>query len=224
MMLDRVVFPNGPMSIETLLTLGLTACILAVAFVLRLIVLGSLKLGLLLAGKDPSWLKPQTAATSKTPGRPRTAARRLRPAPGSGAALGRAIATAGRKTAAGLASLGAALAAAASSAGAAAIAGAAALEEWADNTNRRLAPRTTEASAALRSRAAAATKRVSPFFVTAVATIQYLVTTAGSWVKKRVIAAPAPPGRAAEPKRVIDLDRDDPLATNRKRPTAGARL
>ena len=242
-MLDRAVSPDGPMSIETLLTLGLTAVILVVAFVLRLVILSVVKGGLLLAGKDTSRLRPHSAAVARVPLRTRVSSTGRRTAAGwahvraaltsagSKTAAGFAflrprIASAGRKTAAALAFLAALLAAGVASMGRAAVAGAAGLERWADTTNERLAPYTIQATAALRRSAAAGGRRIGPVLVTTVATVQHLASLTLVRARPRGKHSVSPAAGANEPNRVIDLDRDrdDEPVVRRTDRAAGARL
>jgi len=243
-MLDRVVSADGLMSIETLLTLGLTAVILVVAFVLRVVILSVVKVGLLLAGKDTPRLQPHSAAVARPPLRTRLASAGRRTAAGwahVGAGLTSAgrktaaglaflrphLASAGRKTAAALALLAALLAAGVASVGRAGVAGAAGLERWADATNQRLAPHTMEATAALRRSAAAGGRRIAPVLVTTVATVQHVASLTLVRARPRGKHSIPPESAADEPRRVIDLDRDrddEPIVPRTERPAAGVRL
>lgn len=209
-MSGRAVDRYYPMSIETLLTLGVAAAILVAAFLLRLVVLTFLRVGLRLAGRDASWLKPQWVPRSR---------RRLRPR------LGAAVRGAGAAVAAGAAVVGAA--------GGAGVRGAAragaGLERWAHGTNARLAPRTTQLTLAARRRGTAFAKRLGMLLVTAIATVQHFASLAVVGLRRWLndqrngerVTKPEPRRHA----KVIDLDHDDdPLPPARRSPSAGVRL
>lgn len=244
-MSGRAVDRYHPMSIETLLTLGVAAAILVVAFLLRLVVLSVLRVGLRLAGRDASWLRPQSLPSSRPRLRTRAAPAARRAA--SGAAVGaaalaaavgpalaatvRALAAAHRAALRGATRAGAKVATAARAGVQGVASAAAALETWADATNARLAPRTAELALATRRSGVAVMKRLGVFLVTALATAQHFTSLAAARLRKQRsaqrVANPEP--RTPEPRRprkVIDLDRDeDPLSpAQRSRPTAGARL
>lgn len=233
------------MSIETVLTLGLALAILVAGFVLRLVVLTVLRLGMRLAGRDASWLTPQRVPRSGPLPRPRQggAFRRAGTAIAAGAAalaaatgpalaaIGRAVAHAAGAAAQAAARSGTALAAALRGGARTAAAAAAALEQWADATNARLAPRTAEVGLAARRSAAAGAKRLRLLLITLIATVQHFASLAATRVRQRPKPRPVPSPetrerRAQRRRDVIDLDRDeDPLSPARpSRPTAGARL
>lgn len=194
------------MSIETLLTLGLAVVILAVAFVLRLVILTLLGVALRLAGKDASWLKPQRVERARPPLRPR-------------------VASTLRRGAAGVAFLAALAAAAGAAAGRGAVRGAAELERWADAANRRLAPHTMQLATAARRRAAAAAARLGSALVTVVATLQHVSAVLGARLRQRLQRPTITAEQPRSPRRVIDLERDDdPLGpAPRRRPSAEVR-
>lgn len=209
-MSGRAVDRYHPMSIETLLTLGVAAAILVVAFLLRLVVLTFLRLGLLLAGRDASWLKPQRLPRSRRSLRPR---------------VGAALRGAGVAVAAGA---GVARVAVGAGVQGAARAGAG-FERWADATNARLAPRTTQLTLAARRRGASFAKRLGMLLVAAIATVQHFASLAAVGLRRRLndqrnggrVAKPEP----RRPAKVIDLDHDDdPVTPARRSRTAGVRL
>lgn len=210
------------MSIETLLTLGLTGALLAVAFVLRLVVLTLLGVGLRLAGKGTSWLRPQRGPRGPRPERqpkrrevgvalrPRVAAAAGKTRAGmatvgaglrsGGAAARPALSSAGT----GLAAIGTTILAVAASIWAAAARGAADLESWADSTNERLAP----AMADVRSGARRSLADMGKYVVAGIATVQHLVLLVARWLRTLWTERAGSREEPAPPRRVIDLDRD----------------
>lgn len=210
------------MSIETLLTLVLTAALLVCAFVLRLVVLGLLGVGLRLAGKDTAWLRPQRATAEDAPRRERLGQGRRPSIREMAAALRPRVAETSRRTRSGLGAAGATLLAVAAALWTAMARGADRLERWADRTNARLAPATIEiASAAKRSAA-----DIGKYLVAGIATIQHVVLLLAGWVQARVAKRPPADREETPPPKVIDLDHDeDPLPPrSTRRPSAGARL
>ena len=201
------------MSIETLLTLGLTAAILVAAFMLRVVILGGLRLGLRLAGKDTSWTRPQvvapTGSAASAPDRP-AAARRERPlwTPGRGAGIGSSLGAAG-----------ASILAMAATAWTAMVRAAEGLERWADRTSESLEPAMRDITSAARR----STRDIGKYLVAGIATVQHLILLLAGWVR-RVVAdstPPDPPRRRSQggPRKVIDLDLDDdPLGSRSTSP------
>ena len=200
------------MSIETLLTLGLTAALLVAAFVLRVVILGSLRLGLRLAGRDTSWTRPQVVGStgsnaSEAVDRP-APVRRKRPllTPGTGGGIGTALRAAS-----------ATVLAVAATAWTATVRGAEGLERWADRTSESLAPAMRDITSAARR----STRDIGKYLVAGIATVQHVVLLLAGWV--RGIVTETRPNDAArrstQPQRkVIDLDLDlddDPLGSSR---------
>ncbi|MFP5350983.1 MAG: hypothetical protein ACLGIB_00255 [Actinomycetota bacterium] len=220
------------MSIETLLTLGLTVALLIAAFLLRLVILGLLRLGLRLAGRDTSWTRPPVSdrTASREAGAQRLRRiRQRRPfwTPERVPALRSRLA--GAKTKAGpaveragvaLGAAGATLLAMAATAWRAMTRGADSLERWADRTSERLEPAVHDFTSAARR----STADMRKWAVMGIATIQHVLLLLIGWVRdawaaarssdedqQRASSAPTSPG----PTKVIDLDAelgdDDPL-------------
>ena len=209
------------MSIETLLTLGLTAALLAAAFVLRVVILGSLRLGLRLAGRDTSWTRPQRAsrpaASPSADGTPET--RRKRPlwTPGSAAALRTKVRGAGAEVGPGLGAAGASLLAVAATAWGGMTRGADALERWADRTSESLQPAMRDITSAARR----STRDIGKYVVAGIATVQHVALLLAGWVRGMWGDTDRDQAidhrREESTKKVIDLDLDfdeDPLGSS----------
>lgn len=212
------------MSIETLLTLAVAAGILAVAAVLRFVILGSIRVALRVTGTQVWWLQKPSRWETDAGATPRAGRAPLRPRV---AALGRATARESvffvtafaegiRLAAVGIATW--ALAVAAWSTPRLEGAGRGAGTALA-TTAERTRPGLRRASEALSRSARSAASKVKPAFVVAVATVQHLVrlvaARAAAWVDGRHAERSARPGEptpGGDGPRVIDLDRDfDPL-------------
>ena len=223
---------SDPVSIETLLTLGIAAAILLAAAVIRLVVLGLLEIGFKLAGRDTAWLHPFRNA--RVPGeRPRRQRAPLRPKLEGGLGVARRelhrglgftrtevvprIKTGGAATAAVVLLVIATLAGWAVVLGREVGRGGRGASAW-------LGPRLSSGLAQARRGAHAAAAWIRPRAVVALATLQHLARVvyerSSEWLdtrreerSTRVGGEDGPDaGPAPQPPRVIDLDRDwDPL-------------
>lgn len=214
------------MSIETLLTLGVAAAILVVAALLRVVILGVVRIGLRLSGRRIWWLERSrrwdAAEDTDRPKRPERA--RLWPRIVRGArSAASAVAFLVSGTIEGLGIMVVGLARGADALGVAlaprlrggfrtSAGSAAAATAW-------LGPRLREAGRRTASVTGSALARVKPAIVLAIATLQHLVLAlAGrtrAWIQQHEVersARPGEPTSAGDGPRVIDLDHDfDPL-------------
>lgn len=229
------------MNVETLLTLGLTVALLVAAFVLRMLILGALRLALRLAGKDTSWTRPLVVGSASTSGSAEAPApiRRRRPlwSPGTSAALRTKadgiVAALGSRAHGGetarptrtahssggggsaLGAVGATVLAMTATAWTGLVRGADSLERWADRTSESLQPAMRDITSAARR----STRDIGKYIVAAIATVQHVVLLLAGWVRRKW-AEKGPTAEAStrsrvEPTAAIDLDKeDDPLGSS----------
>lgn len=210
------------MSLETLLTLGATTGILVLAALLRFVVLGIVRLGLRLSGRQVWWL--QRTPRERATGRDLRERRPLWPRVVRGARSAAAASwflVAGVAEGLGIAAVG--LARGSVRLGAAVATGVrGALDTSADaavSTTAWLGPRLRRAGRRSRRVVGAGISRVKPAVVLTVATVQHfstlLAARAEAWLQEHQAersARPGEPTAAGGGPRVIDLDRDfDPL-------------
>lgn len=180
------------MSIESILTLGVAAAILLGAALLRLIVLGSLRLLFALTGRQVFWAPGEEKKPPTDRPRPRIRRPAWRAARSFGAGLIYVFATLGTWFRAGGAGLG----------------------DRAGSSYQQLAPRLRPNWSELRRRLAATGAKIASVTVVAIASVQHLSRLVGARVKERVDRRSARRARQEDAldDRVIVLDRGwDPL-------------
>lgn len=180
------------MSIESILTIAVAAAILVGAALLRLIVLGSLRLLFALAGRQVFWTRGEQKKAASDHARPEMRRPAWRAARSFGAGLIYVLATLGTWMRAGGARLG----------------------DRAGSSYRELAPRLRPHRSELRRRVGATGAKLASGTVVAVASVQHLARLIAARAKERVDRRSARRARQQEAvdDRVIVLDRGwDPL-------------